>query len=165
MKKFLTLALIAFLLTGCNSDVNSEKVNSAPVVGPSNSPPKFSFSLFNLHICYPVNSLSNLDATIKKIEKGLLSVKDLDEPLSEAAMSFDISRMMLASDTLYKDSPEAEQVLPESELPEFLDFLNQKNIWFSKVRVKLLDRGTLDIELLKAEILKVQEKINSMCKK
>ena len=94
----------------------------------------------------------------------MLSVKDLDEPLSSVAMSFDTSRMLLASDKLYLDNPEAAQILSESDRPAYLEFLNQENIWFSKIRVKLLDIGTLDIKSLKLEILNVRDIVNGVCK-
>ena len=79
-------------------------------------------------------------------------------------MSFDLSRMMLNSEDLYVDNPEAAQILPEIERPAYLEFLRQENIWFSKIRVKLLDRGTLDIKSLKAEILEVRDIVNMVCK-
>jgi hypothetical protein len=160
----LTLVLIALSLslTGCSSNETEEQAISEPVVGPSKSILDFSFVNFN--VCYPLRQLDDLDSSIEKIEKGLLSVKDLDEPLSSVAMSFDTSRMLLASDKLYLDNPEAAQILSESDRPAYLEFLNQENIWFSKIRVKLLDRGTLDIKSLKLEILNVRDIVNGVCK-
>jgi hypothetical protein len=152
-----------FLLTGCSSSEINEQAISEPVVGPSKSVLDFSFVNFN--VCYPLSQLNDLDTSIEKIEMGLLSIKDLEEPLSSAAMSFDTSRMLLNSEKLYSDNPEAAQILPEIERPAYLEFLRQEHIWFSKIRVKLLDRGTLDIQLLRAEIIKVRETINLLCKK
>ena len=163
MNKLLVILVASSLsLTGCSSSEVVEQEISEPIVGPSKSILDFSF--FNFNTCYPVSELKDLDASIKKIEMGLLSIKDLDEPLNRAAMSFDLSRMMLNSEKLYVDNPEAAQILPEIERPAYLEFLRQEHIWFSKIRVKLLDRGTLDIKLLQAEIIKARETVNLVCK-
>jgi len=163
LKLLCAISISVLSLTGCSSEKIEEQAIPEPVVGPSKSILDFSFVNFN--VCYPLSQLDDLDNSIEKIQMGLISVKDLDEPLSSAAMSFDTSRMLLSSEKLYSDNPEAEQILPEIDRPAYLEFLSQEYIWFSKIRVKLLDRGTLDIELLQAEIIKARETVNLVCKK
>lgn len=150
------------LLTGCSSDKIEGQAIPEPLVGPSKSTLDFSFVNFN--VCYPLSQLDDLNTSIEKIQMGLISIKDLDEPLSGVAMSFETSRMLLSSEKLYSDNPEAEQILPEIDRPAYLKFLSQEYIRFSKIRVKLLDRGTLDIQLLQAEIIKARDYINLLCK-
>jgi hypothetical protein len=157
------LVACSLFLTGCGSNEDVKQTISEPIVGPSKSIPDFSFVNFN--VCYPLSQLDDLDTSIEKIEMGLLSIKDLDEPLSSAAGSFDVSRMLLNSEKLYLDNPGAAQILPEIERPAYLEFLRQESVWFSKIRVKLLDRGTLDIKLLQAEIVKARDTVNLVCKK
>ena len=162
-KLIVILIVLSLSLTGCSSNENIKQDIAEPVVGPSKSMLDFSFVKFN--VCYPLSQLDDLDTSIEKIEMGLLSIKDLDEPLSSAAGSFDVSRMLLNSEKLYLDNPGAAQILPEIERPAYLEFLRQEDIWFSKIRVKLLDRGTIDIKLLQAEILKARGTVNLVCKK
>ena len=164
MRKLIcAISALVFLITGCSSNSINDESISEPIVGPSKFIPDFSFVSFN--VCYPLSQLDELDNAIDKVEMGLLSVKDLDEPLSSAAMSFDTSRMLLNSEQLYSDNPEAAQILPEIERPAYLEFLRQESVWFSKIRVKLLDKGTLDIKILQAEIVKARDTVNLVCKK
>lgn len=153
--------LIIFISSGCSRQEIISEDATEPTV--DRGIPAPDLSIFSFTACYPLRTLDELDRTIGKIQEGLLSIKDLDEPLNEAALSFDTSRMLLASDKLYEDNPEATQFLPEEERANYLQFLDKEYVWFSKTRVSLLDRAKLDIELLKDKIIESREGIDKVC--
>ena len=164
MPKIIITCSVLLFLTSCSSNSETISSTSEPVVGPSASPFKEPPSFAAFQICYPQTAINDLIRILEDVNKGMLSNQDLAEPLMQVSTSAGLSRMLLDGADVYQKYPELGTVIPENKMSDYLSVMSKEEIFFAKMRVKLIDSKTINLEVLNQEIDFLSNYLSPFCK-
>jgi hypothetical protein len=164
MPKIIITCSVLFFLTSCSSNSETNSSTSEPVVGPSASSIKEPPSFAAFQTCFPVTAINDLKRTLEDVNEGMLSNQDLAEPLMQVSTAAGLSRMLLDGEDVYQKYPELEKVIPENKISDYLAVMDKEEIFFAKMRVKLLDSKTINLKVLNQEIDFLSNYLSPFCK-
>lgn len=117
-----------------------------------------------ISVCGTNDKIEALRSDLSKVQEGLLSYKDLADPLEDLAQSLDFSSWTLGREELITDSPEILKWIDETEIQTLRDRLRNEYLWFAKKRVRLMDFGEFSKAELESRSDSLEQFLSEFCK-